>query len=434
MSRQVVAAKKRKQECVTTFFKPKPGVTLKKPRVETVVQGRVKTYDCGFCGKSFSPQGIKAHELWHIGRGDMRGQAWPRPFGKVKVVGEPYSRAASSSGANEDMIDVEVIDCTAETAVDNTSNAATVMIVDERGNHHECVAQESGSVTIQERPMAPANMSIYHRIEILDYYQNSVQDDTVKFPKAATVKWVQSQPHFNRPKFSRQNLNMFIETEVMIRTSSGTKKKSKYAKTNSRDGMFPEMEIKLSQWITETRSMGIPVETFMLPIIGREMLVEQYPERYAGEESPEFVEPLGFSNSWRIAFSERHGFSICRFTTTKTILRDKVKVAETIKNFHLETRTFQLSFTGPPKDPVYGITSPYAVFNRDQVPIALCPSIAKTLDHTGAPVVLNSLDLNNKRFCTLNLTVPNEVRPQSQECSQLSYCFPWCFQRWRRLA
>jgi hypothetical protein len=180
--------------------------------------------------------------------------------------------------------------------------------------------------------------------------------------------------------------------------------------------------------------MGIPVETFMLPIIGRKMLVEQYPERYAGEESPEFVEPLGFSNRWRIAFSEHHGFSIHRFTTTKTILCDKVKVAETIKNFHLETRTFQLSFTGPPKDPVYGITSPYAVFNQDQVPIALCPSIAKTLDHTGAPVVLNSLDLNNKRFCTLNLTVPNEVRPQSQECSQLSYCFPWCFQRWRRLA
>jgi hypothetical protein len=33
------------------------------------------------------------------------------------------------------------------------------------------------------------------------------------------------------------------------------------------------------------------------------------------------------------------------------------------------------------------------------------------IEKTGAPVMLNSLDLTNKRFCTLNLTVPMEVCP-----------------------
>jgi hypothetical protein len=145
--------------------------------------------------------------------------------------------------------------------------------------------------------------------------------------------------------------------------------------------------------------------------MGREILAKQHPQLYSTQDLPQFEEPFLFSTGWMRGFYHHFGFSSQRFTTTKTILRDKGKVIKTVQGFHLETRVFQLSFDGPPPDPVYGIASPEAVFNRNQVPIALCPSYARTVDKTGNPVILNSLDFDNKHFCTLNLFVPMKVCP-----------------------
>jgi hypothetical protein len=170
------------------------------------------------------------------------------------------------------------------------------------------------------------------------------------------------------------------------------------------------MEIRLTEWVRETRELGIPVETYMLAIIGREMLEEEFPERYANQDSSGFKEPFLFSNHWQLGYFNRFGFSVHRFMTTKTILRNKGKAAETIRQFHLETRACQLSVPAP-LDSIYGIAPKYAVYNRDQVPIALCASYARTVDHTGAAVVLNSVDKDDKRFCTLNPMIPMEVLP-----------------------
>jgi hypothetical protein len=416
MSQQLAATKKRKQGIgfITSFFQMKDGSMTKKPRVEIIHGGRVKTINCGYCGKGYTPQGIKAHEMWHAGNGHVRDPTQFLNFGRVKVRGEPYSGAKSTSNV-EDAEDVDadkVIDCMAEDTEEAETASAMVMIIDEHGNPHDSVSQESGAVAIiVQESLTASNMSIFHHIQILDFYH----DNRTSMSKNAITKWVMTQSQFNCHKFSRQNLNTFLKNEMTIQGSLGTKQKTKYVV----NGAFPEMEIQLAEWIAETRELGVPVETFMLPLIGHEMLVEQFPEAYTDQENPGFVEPLMFSNNWRVGFFGRFGFAVQRFTTTKTILRDKVKVAEACGNFHLETHAFQLSLPGIPKDPIYGITSPYAVFNRDQVPIALCPSVAKTVDNTGAPVVLNSLDLSNKRFCTLNLTISMRVRP---DCRNVPKC------------
>lgn len=90
MSQQLVAAtKKRKQPIITSFFKAKDGSMMKKPHVETIIGGHLRTIDCGYCGQPFTPQGISAHELWHSGQGHVSNQSRPH-FGKVKVVGGPH--------------------------------------------------------------------------------------------------------------------------------------------------------------------------------------------------------------------------------------------------------------------------------------------------------------------------------------------------------
>ena len=57
-------------------------------------------------------------------------------------------------------------------------------------------------------------------------------------------------------------------------------------------------------------------------------------------------------------------------------MRDPVAVVKKITEWHKKTRAFQMSEMN---DKVWGITSPYAVFNRDQVPIALASSYSKTV-------------------------------------------------------
>ena len=73
----------------------------KKPRVEIIHGGHVKTINCGYCGKGYTPQGIKAHEMWHAGNGHERDPTQFLNFGRVKVRGEPYSGAKSTSNVED---------------------------------------------------------------------------------------------------------------------------------------------------------------------------------------------------------------------------------------------------------------------------------------------------------------------------------------------
>jgi len=66
-----------------------------------------------------------------------------------------------------------------------------------------------------------------------------------------------------------------------------------------------------------------------------------------------------------------------------------------------------------PNDKDYGFCNPYAVFNRDEVPIELDKNEGMTIDNTGAAFVWDGVGDGNdkKRYATLNLTIPMAVLP-----------------------
>jgi hypothetical protein len=88
------------------------------------------------------------------------------------------------------------------------------------------------------------------------------------------------------------------------------------------------------------------------------------------------------------------------------------ELCDNIQEFHLNTQVLQLSKIN---DPIWGYTSPYSVFNRDQILIALCAGTNKMIDDKGVEVVWDGMDDENeeKQFCSLNLTItiPMRVHP-----------------------
>ena len=57
--------------------------------------------------------------------------------------------------------------------------------------------------------------------------------------------------------------------------------------------------------------------------------------------------------------------------------------------------------TSEMNDPDYGYASPYEVFNRDQVPICLASSWAKTVDNMGAEVIWDSTHNPRSFLCNI---------------------------------
>jgi hypothetical protein len=163
-------------------------------------------------------------------------------------------------------------------------------------------------------------------------------------------------------------------------------------------GEYPEMEDKLAEWIRTTRNVAIVVDTDMVREEGRRVLSEQNP--YAN---------FKFSNGWLDGFFSRNGFAVRRVTNSNA-KRSKKDVVHEVMEFHLDTRALQSSESNDVK---YGYAPPYAVFNRDQVPIALASSYARTVDDVGREVILDSSksDSDEKRFCTLDLHIPMQVLP-----------------------
>ena len=81
---------------------------------------------------------------------------------------------------------------------------------------------------------------------------------------------------------------------------------------------------------------------------------------------------------------------------------------ETIKNFHLNTRAFQISKFN---DPIYGYTSLNATFDRDEVPLALGDSNENTLDDTGLSEILDTTggEKDCYRSASLCITAPRKI-------------------------
>ena len=99
---------------------------------------------------------------------------------------------------------------------------------------------------------------------------------------------------------------------------------------------------------------------------------------------------------------ERYGFSYRRTTTKKKKNLSAEDSVAAITKFFLDTRVFQQTL---PEIPCT------RVFNRDEVPIALASSYARTIDDKNKEVIWDATyDAENvKRFCSLNITVPMEV-------------------------
>ena len=96
---------------------------------------------------------------------------------------------------------------------------------------------------------------------------------------------------------------------------------------------------------------------------------------------------------------KREGFSYRRPTTKKKKSLTTTETIETLTDFLLITRVFQLSTPNFPEIQVY---------NRDQVPMALAVQYASTIDDKNKEVICDATydSTDVKRFCTLNLTIP----------------------------
>ena len=114
----------------------------------------------------------------------------------------------------------------------------------------------------------------------------------------------------------------------------------------------------------------------------------------------------------------RHKFSFCKLVTKMNKKGKAQDTIEAIHDYHVTCRTLQLSppLTPCNRDPVYGFTLPYTVFSHDQVPIACCDSNESIIENTGEDEVYNSVmnENDNNLFCSLNLTLPNELRPDGK--------------------
>jgi hypothetical protein len=163
------------------------------------------------------------------------------------------------------------------------------------------------------------------------------------------------------------------------------------------------MEEALAVFIRTARELGWPIPCYMLELEGENLLYAHYGETEA-------TKGFKFSDSWRTGFQKRHGFSIRKCNNAKTQFRTQDKFLSSIKNGHCRFRNLQLSEIN---DPVYGFAHPYAVYNRDQVPIALAKQTCTTL---GAEVVWDVTrdESDMKRFCTLNLTIPMRGMPNGE--------------------
>ena len=171
-------------------------------------------------------------------------------------------------------------------------------------------------------------------------------------------------------------------------------------------GLYPRMECHLASRIRHVRSLGIPIETWMVKSDAREILHDFYPNDFPDPAATSIENfPFKASSTWLRSFFARHGFSLRKIGTRINKRGVTGNMIDAIRDFHLATRVLQLSERN---DSEYGFTSLANVYSHDQVPIALCSSYIKTVDDKGTDEVYDATAKRRdlKRFCSLNLFAP----------------------------
>lgn len=242
------------------------------------------------------------------------------------------------------------------------------------------------------------HLTIFQKLEILDYFHSPICAGNL----TKATNWVASDRKFGRPLFSRTSMRRIVHKEAEIRAAGGTKRLTKMVSLG-RTGAFPEMEFELDRWIDLTRRAGIPVQFWMLAMQGKKILRKVTPAQFDGD-----VCRFKFSKGWAYAFMTRFALSRRKMTHRSKVNPNSDTNLKTIAAFHMDTRILQRSASN---DPLYGLAPPWAVFNRDQVPIELLGESATTIDNRGARHVWVGVgdEADAKRFCSLDLMIPMEV-------------------------
>ena len=242
-------------------------------------------------------------------------------------------------------------------------------------------------------------LSHQQKIELIEHYEQSSKPSY-----SGTAKWGKSQ--FNRQTLSHVAVRNIIGNKDKIMASKTSRSRRKKLSGGKRSGQYPGMEKELVERITTAREQGIPYETWMLVYDAKDILLKK---------NHKASQTFKASSSWRRTFLERNGLAIRKVTNASTALSgpNRRNTERTVVDYLRRARAFQMEEIN---DPVWGVTSPYGVFNRDEVPIALCPSDAQTVDEKGKKAVIDSLQKSQdmKRFATLDLTIVMKPHPSGK--------------------
>ena len=395
---------------------------VKRPRVSQFQEG---SYPCRYCTKICkSRAGLSSHHLKHKAAQDRLKTVTSKP-GKVKIRYDLMSEEEEAEEAEE-----------AEEEEEEEEDNALVEIVDSDSSDQLCNFFESNDDTTEEGKdeskssgaIRGVNMIPKQVVKGLDAwykFKEEVGDNKKKFCRV--VMQAPLPDGFNKPKFQPLTLRRWLNDEKRYREDAAKQNadRRREGKTRSKDGRYPEMELRLACRVRHLRLMGIPIESWMLRFEGKSIFHEIYPENYPDPQADVLdqmdelnVYPIQFSNTWQKNFMKRHNFSFRKLSTKMNKKGKTPEMMATVKDYHMECRSFQLSDTPQlcNRDPTYGFTSPYYVFSHDQVPIPLASSNEMTIETIGEDEVYDSVvaSSDEKRFATLNLTVPMRMRPDGK--------------------
>ena len=378
------------QKGIDDFFK----VASKKKTIPPIPPqniGGVLVFKCRYCRKTLTAQGYQGHENSCTYRKDNPEPHVKPSYGKVKVVGEAPSDQPSQ-------IIAPPAAAAAAAQVAASANSVQLNTDSSESDGSDFDSDSEGSL----KPAASTTkLSLQQKIELIQHYEQSSKPSY-----SATAKWGKSQ--FNRQTLSHVAVSRIIgnKDKIMADKTSRSRRKKLSVGKGKRSGQYPGMEKELAERITTAREQGIPYETWMLAYDAKDIL-----RKKNHKASTRFKA----SPSWQRTFLERAGLSIRKVTNASTALSgpNRRNTERTVVDYLRRARAFQMEEIN---DPVWGVTSPYGVFNRDEVPIALCPSNAQTVDEKGTKAVIDSLRKSQdmKRFATLDLTIVMKPHPSGK--------------------
>jgi len=288
---------------------------VKRPRVSQFQEG---SYPCRYCSKICkSWAGLSSHHLKHKAAGDRLKIVTSKP-GKVKIRYDLMSEEEEAEEAEEEEDSEDE-----EDEEDEEEDNAAVEIVDSDSSEQLCNFFESNDDTAEEGKdeskrscaIRGVNMTSEQVVKGLDAwykFKEEVGDSKKKFCRV--VMQAPLPDGFNKPKFQPMTLRRWLNDEKRYRENAAIQNadRRREGKTRSRDGRYPEMELRLAFRVRHLRSMGIPIESWMLRFEGRSIFHEIYPENYPDPQADVLdqtnelnVYPIQFSERWQKNFMKR---------------------------------------------------------------------------------------------------------------------------------